>query len=131
MCDNGRVCVRLGHCWSNESYHAALPGGAVAEITREGRTTSVHPSYAPKCTHAYAVTRAGARKLVAHLRFVPFAYSRALDQAYAWLTLSGRVQSYSVVPSLVVQRKILSSDIDPGDAGVGSLWRESLENGVF
>ena len=94
-------------------------------------STSVHPSRAPKCTHAYAVTRAGARKLVEHLRFVPFAYSRALDQAYAWLVLSGRVKSYSVVPSLVVQRKVASSDIDPGHAGVGSEWRESLENGVF
>ena len=93
--------------------------------------TAIHPSHAPKCTHAYAVTRAGAAKLVAHLRFAPFAYSRALDQAYAWLILSGRVQSYSLVPSVVVQRKVAPSDIDPGDAGVGSPWRESLQDGVF
>lgn len=93
--------------------------------------SSLHPSRAPKCTHAYAVTRAGARRLVEHLRYVPFAYSRALDQAYSWLILSGRVRSYSVVPSLVVQRKVVASDIDPGASGVGSHWRESLRDGVF
>ncbi|GJE98031.1 hypothetical protein PsYK624_142530 [Phanerochaete sordida] len=116
----------LGHCWSNESYHAALPHAHTSN-----KASSLHPSRAPKCTHAYAVTRAGARRLVEHLRYVPFAYSRALDQAYAWLVLSGRVRSYSVVPSLVVQRKVLSSDIDPGESGVGSHWRESLREGVF
>ena len=68
---------------------------------------------------------------MSHLRFVPFAYSRALDQAYAWLVLSGRVHSYSVVPSVVVQRKVAPSDIDSGAAGVGSAWKETLENGVF
>ncbi|KIP07334.1 hypothetical protein PHLGIDRAFT_35490 [Phlebiopsis gigantea 11061_1 CR5-6] len=106
----------LGHCWSDEAHHTALPspGGAAAP----GRTR-VHPSRAPKCTHAYAVTRAGARRLVAHLRVAPFAYGRALDQAYAWLVLAGRVQSYSVVPSVVVQRKVGASDIDGGHAGVG------------
>ncbi len=92
---------------------------------------SIHPSFAPKCTHAYAVTRAGARKLVQYLRYPPFAYSRALDQAYAWLILSGRVQSYSIVPSVVVQRKVSTSDVDAGDSGFGSSWKESLEDGVL
>lgn len=118
--------VFLGHCWSNETYHAALPHAPTAD-----KGTSLHPSRAPKCTHAYAVTRAGARRLVEHLRYVPFAYSRALDQAYSWLILSGRVRSYSVVPSVVVQRKVGRSDIDPGESGVGSHWRESLRDGVF
>ena len=53
-----------GHCWSNESYHAALPSPAAAAGETHSR---VHPSHAPKCTHAYAVTRAGARRLVEHL----------------------------------------------------------------
>ena len=66
-----------------------------------------------------------------HLTFPSFAYSRALDQAYAWLILTGRIKSYSVVPSIIVQRKIASSDVDAGERGMGSEWKERLVNGVF
>ena len=93
--------------------------------------TSVHPSYAPKCTHAYAVSLQGAATLYAHLAYPPFAYSRALDQAYSWLILTQRLKSYSIVPSIAVQRKVTSSDIDPGESGLGSLWREDLLHGVL
>lgn len=117
-----------GHCWSNESYH---PAWARPYSSNSGRPTTLHPSFAPKCTHAYAVTRGGARKLLLHLDYPPFAFSRALDQAYSWLILSGRIKSYSVVPSMVVQRKIAFSDIDAGMNGFGSVWKEELENGVF
>ncbi|KIK96000.1 hypothetical protein PAXRUDRAFT_32688 [Paxillus rubicundulus Ve08.2h10] len=111
--------VFLGHCWSNESFYPAL----------ESPThTKLHPSFAPKCTHAYALSLPGARRLLQHLRYPPFAYSRALDQAYAWLIQTGRLRSYSVVPSVVVQRKTASSDILPG---MGSEWRENLQDGVF
>ncbi|KAI9451859.1 hypothetical protein HD554DRAFT_2180134 [Boletus coccyginus] len=111
--------VFLGHCWSNESYYPSL-----TEFT----DTNLHPSHYPKCTHAYALSLSGARRLLQHLRYPPFAYSRALDQAYAWLIRSGRLRSYSIIPSLIVQRKSGSSDILPGS---GSEWREGLRNGVF
>jgi hypothetical protein len=90
----------------------------------------IHPSYSPRCTHAYALSLSGARRLLQHLRYPPFAYSRALDQAFSWLIESGRLRAFSVVPSVIIQRKVLSSDIFSG-SGVGSAWREHLEDGVF
>ena len=85
----------------------------------------------PQCTHAYAVSRAGARRILAHLLVPPFAFSRAIDQALAWLVLSGRLRAYSVVPPLVIQAKLTESDIDKGADGRGSAWRETLEEGVL
>ena len=38
----------------------------------------LHPSFGPKCTHTYALSRSGARRLLLHLRHPPFAYSWAL-----------------------------------------------------
>ncbi|KAF8546703.1 hypothetical protein OG21DRAFT_1054940 [Imleria badia] len=111
--------VFLGHCWSDEAYYPSLTAFT---------NTNLHPSHYPKCTHAYALSLSGGRRLLQHLRYPPFAYSRALDQAYAWLIRSGRLRSYSVVPSLVVQKKSGSSDILPGS---GSEWRDSLRDGVF
>ncbi|KAJ3536590.1 hypothetical protein NM688_g6816 [Phlebia brevispora] len=119
----------LGHCWSNEAYHPAIATLTISDARHRG--TTLHPSFAPKCTHAYAVSRSGAVKLVQHLQHPPFAYSRALDQAFAWLVLSGRVKSYSLVPSLVVQRKVTASDVDAGDSGVGSDWKDSLDDGIL
>ncbi|OBZ79568.1 hypothetical protein A0H81_00264 [Grifola frondosa] len=125
----GLVC----HCWSNESYHPALPMDLpLSSSTFESvSVTTLHPSFGPKCTHAYALTRTGARRLLLHLRHPPFAYSRALDQAFAWLILSGRLKAFSVVPSVVVQRKVFQSDIDKGRNGLGSTWRDQLQNGVL
>ena len=108
-----------GHCWSDETQLPAL---------RRGPSASLHPSAAPKCTHAYALSRRGARRALLHLRHPPFAYSRAIDQALAWLVRSGRLRAFSVVPPVVVQRKDSSSDVMPGR---GSEWRQGLENGVL
>jgi hypothetical protein len=52
------------------------------------------------------------------------------------LVKTGRLRSYSVVPSLVVQRKIGKSDVWGGGGGqsgsnAGSGWKERLRNGVF
>ena len=93
--------------------------------------TRIHPSFGPKCTHAYALSRSGARRLLLHLRYPQFAYSRALDQAYAWLVQSGRIRAYSIVPSVVIQRKVSGSDVMHGVDGSGSGWRERLVRGVF
>ncbi len=92
---------------------------------------AVHPSFAPKCSHAYALSRAGARRILLHLLHPPFLYSRALDQAFSWLVQSGRLKAYSVVPSVVVQHKLSRSDIDGGEKGLGSGWKEELVYGVL
>ena len=84
----------------------------------------------PKCTHAYALSRTGARRLLLHLRYPPFAYSRAIDQAISWLVESGRLKGFSIVPSLVIQRKVSDSDVIPGK-GMGSQWKDSLTKGFF
>ncbi|KAI0719052.1 hypothetical protein C8T65DRAFT_803082 [Cerioporus squamosus] len=122
--------VFLGHCWSNEARYPALrPRGAKSSGLYP--KMSVHPSFAPKCTHAYAVSPAGARRILLHLLYPPFAYSRALDQAFAWLVQTGRLRAFSVVPSLVVQHKLTGSDIDGGENGLGSDWKDHLEHGFF
>ncbi|KAG2065960.1 hypothetical protein BDR04DRAFT_1234267 [Suillus decipiens] len=128
---HGWDMVFLGHCWSNESFYPALPSPQAMSPSYDVLKRSyIHPSYSPRCTHAYALSLSGARRLLQHLRYPPFAYSRALDQAFSWLIESGRLRAFSVVPSIVIQRKVLSSDIFPG-SGVGSAWREHLVDGVF
>jgi len=74
------------------------------------------------------LSRRGARRVLLHLRHAPFAYSRAVDQALAWLVRSGRLRAFSVVPPVVVQRKIASSDVMPGR---GSVWKDRLFDGVL
>ncbi|KAH9964552.1 hypothetical protein BC827DRAFT_1187783 [Russula dissimulans] len=120
--------VYLGHCWSNESRFPSIRN--ISLRLPSGRTTlsRLHPASSPKCTHAYVLSRVGARRVVAHLRHPPFAYSRAIDQALAWLVQSGRLRAFSIVPPVVVQRKITVSDVI---SGVGSAWRDELYDGVF
>ena len=131
----------LGHCWSNESYYPALertPHRYNNDLRLSGNIsdsenpplprTRLHPSLSPKCTHAYALSSTGARRLLLYLLYPPFAYSRALDQAFAWLVISERLKSYSVVPSVVVQRKVGGSDVMSGN---GSTWKDELVRGVF
>ncbi|KAH9932802.1 uncharacterized protein BXZ73DRAFT_101336 [Epithele typhae] len=99
---------------------------------RADAPNALHPSTHPLCTHAYALSRAGARRLRAHFRFPPFAYGRAFDQAAGWLAERGdRLRSYTVVPPLVVQAKVSLSDLDRGDDGLGSAWRDTLDDGVL
>jgi hypothetical protein len=101
---------------------------AAVAARRNQNQTALHPAHAPKCTHAYALSVSGARRLRAHLRHAPFAYSRAVDQALAWLVSSGRLNAFSIVPPVVVQRKVGSSDLM---LGKGSEWRETLYDGVL
>jgi hypothetical protein len=68
----------------------------------------------------------GARKLLAHLEYPPFAYSRAIDQAYAYLIETGRLIAYTIDPALVIQRKV-----DKSDLGTSEKWSETLYNPVF
>ena len=120
-----------GHCWSDEARYPALRPKGKSKSSGSFPKMSVHPSFAPKCTHAYALSRAGARRILLHLLYPPFAYSRALDQAFAWLVQSGRVRAFSIVPSLVIQHKLTGSDIDGGENGLGSGWKDQLEHGFY
>ncbi|OSD05740.1 hypothetical protein PYCCODRAFT_1432275 [Trametes coccinea BRFM310] len=120
--------VYLGHCWSDESHNPAI---LQADSIVDDQKTRLHPSFAPRCTHAYALNPRSAHRLLRHLTFPPFAYSRALDQALAWLIQSKRVKAFSLVPSLVVQYKVTESDIDQGANGTGSSWRDRLANGLL
>jgi hypothetical protein len=51
--------------------------------------------------------RSGARLLLLHLRYAPFAYSHAVDLAISWLIQSRRLKSYSVIPSVVGPKRML------------------------
>ena len=117
-----RTLTYTGHCWSDEASYSPLSTPDTKFVTH------LHPSYSPKCTHAYALSLPGARRLLQHLRYPPFAYSRAIDHAFSWLIESGRLRAYSIVPSAVVQRKETPSDILPG---FGSERKEWLVNGVL
>ena len=120
-----------GHCWSDERRGIPLASPIVSATEFPPPSHSrLYASTNPKCTHAYALSRIGARRLLLHLRHPPFAYSRAIDQALAWLVESGRLKSFSAVPSLVVQRKISKSDVFSGN-GTGSKWKETLSEGVL
>lgn len=114
--------VYLGHCWGDEAYYPALTPFTASNESQ------LHPSKKPKCTHAYAVSPLGARRLLLYLTHPPFAYSRAIDQAYAWLIKAGRIKSFSLVPSVAVQTKNDLSDISQEKL---SVWRETLTDGVF
>jgi hypothetical protein len=118
----------IGHCWSNESQFPPLRRISLQLPSGRFAQSALHPSSAPKCTHAYVLSRIGARRVAAHLRHPPFAYSRAIDQALAWLVQSGRLRAFSIVPPVVMQRKIAGSDVMPG---LGSTWRDELYDGVF
>ncbi|KAK0446527.1 uncharacterized protein EV420DRAFT_892284 [Desarmillaria tabescens] len=114
--------VHLGHCWGNETYYPALSPPA------SSTESQLHPSKKPKCTHAYAVSPIGARRLLLYLTHPPFTYSRAIDQAYTWLIKKERIKSFSIVPSVAVQTKNGLSDISKEKP---SVWKETLIDGVF
>ncbi|KAE9389983.1 hypothetical protein BT96DRAFT_926178 [Gymnopus androsaceus JB14] len=87
--------VFLGHCWSNESFYPAISLSESSPLSSSSllldldsrllsplpSQNTLHPSYSPRCTHAYALSPSGAIKLLEHLEYPPFAYSRAIDQA--------------------------------------------------
>ena len=110
-----RLTPQTGYCWSDESHNAPI-----ISINE----TSLHPSYSPQCTHAYALSNRGAQRLLDYLRHPAFAYSRAIDQAVAWLIRRGHLKSYSIVPPVAIQTREGRSDIWEGDNG--SSWKEEL-----
>ena len=122
----------IGHCWSNEAFYPPL------------RTKSaLHPSHEPKCTHGYALSPEGARRLVSYLTHPHFAFSRAIDQAISHLVLTGRLRAFSVVPAIVKQQRCddrpqgigtnckEDSDIRLEAGKVGAWWKDALEDSAM
>jgi len=95
--------VMLGHCQSDETHKPPVPGNSY-----------LHPAQHALCTHAYAVSRLGAARLVRLLRMPLFAYSRPIDHAYIHLNWHGMINAFSVYPPVVVQSKATLSDIGQG-----------------
>jgi hypothetical protein len=116
------VCT--GWCWANEWAQAPI-GTYTPPGTNE--TSELRPAGNPQCTHAYAVSAPGARTLLAHLEYPPFAYSRAIDQAYAWLITNARIRAFSITPQVAIQRKLDKSDISAWEP----YWEEKLYHPVL
>ncbi|KZT38747.1 hypothetical protein SISSUDRAFT_1033120 [Sistotremastrum suecicum HHB10207 ss-3] len=104
--------VMLGHCWSAEYENQPLPG-----------SIALRPMYHTLCTHAYAVSSTGVRRLIRHARSPDLAYSRPVDHVIKDLTLQRRLKTFSVYPQIVIQTKESISDV-VGDRGIG--WKEAL-----
>ncbi|CAE6441309.1 unnamed protein product [Rhizoctonia solani] len=99
--------VMLGHCQSHEWGHPKLKNAP-----------ALHRSTHTMCTHAYAVSKRGARKLVRFLRSEHFAYSRPIDHTFIHLGYHELIKIYSVLPAIVLQTKDNPSDIDGGTGGL-------------
>ncbi|KIJ32485.1 hypothetical protein M422DRAFT_213760 [Sphaerobolus stellatus SS14] len=95
--------VLLGYCgdkeWTNPPIHGA---------------PTLHPSFSTLCTHAYAVNKRSAARIVRRLRSEAFSYSRPIDHAYYHLYAYKETKSFSIYPPVVVQTYELDSDIAPG-----------------
>ncbi|KZP09602.1 hypothetical protein FIBSPDRAFT_938406 [Athelia psychrophila] len=100
---DGWHTVMLGHCQSDEVTKPALRG-----------TSYLHRAQHTMCTHAYAVSKQGAARLVRLLRTPLFAYSRPIDHAYIHLNHHDIVKAFSIYPPIVVQSKTTLSDIGEG-----------------
>ncbi|KZS95206.1 hypothetical protein SISNIDRAFT_452552 [Sistotremastrum niveocremeum HHB9708] len=101
--------VYLGHCFSKEYAGPFIPGAP-----------TLRKSTNALCTHAYAMSLAGATRIYRHLRSSDYAYTRPVDHAIRELSLMGKIQSWSVYPPIVIQTKNDKSDI-VGTMDIG--WR--------
>ncbi|GAA6050978.1 hypothetical protein JCM3770_005352 [Rhodotorula araucariae] len=133
----------LGHCWGGELQQPMY------------LHPLLHRSTAPMCLHGYAVTARGARRLLALLLDPWRAYSAAVDALVpsllhvqralspaalalarerarerdddddASVVVGVALESWTVAPPLVVQRKEGPSDLQ---GGTGSAWRGVLRD---
>ncbi|CAE6521977.1 unnamed protein product [Rhizoctonia solani] len=103
--------VMLGHCMSDENENPPVRGHP-----------HLHPSKHVLCTHAYAISRAGAQRLVRYLRTPLFAFSRPIDHAIQHFNHHKILNIYSVEPAVVIQTKNTVSDIVDGTGGVQTEW---------
>ncbi|GAA5968542.1 hypothetical protein JCM8115_004210 [Rhodotorula mucilaginosa] len=109
----------LGHCWGGEFQQPQY------------LHPLLHRSTGPMCLHGYALTARGAHRLLSHMLDPWSAFSTAVDLVIpSLLHIQSRVrsrllESFSVVPPLIVQRKDGPSDLQRGN---GSKWRGLLRD---
>ncbi|KAH7097068.1 hypothetical protein BKA62DRAFT_624302 [Auriculariales sp. MPI-PUGE-AT-0066] len=101
--------VYLGHC--PPIGHDADARNSEAHFPHVPGAPELRPSRGPWCTHAYALSRNGARRLLTHMRYELFAFSRPVDNAYVHLIMNNRVKSFTFLPPVVVQVRDGVSDI--------------------
>jgi len=104
--------VYLGHCHSQEYRNNPLQSAPRFRVTHH-----------ILCTHGYAVSRKGARKILKLLRSADYAYSKPIDHGLKDLVQQHLLKSYSAYPPLVVQRKEDISDII-GNATFNWSWND-------
>ncbi|GAA5876128.1 hypothetical protein JCM1840_002777 [Sporobolomyces johnsonii] len=101
----------LGHCWGKEL------------LQPQYLHPHLHRSSVPLCLHAYALSSAGAQRVLSLLLNPWTAYQTAVDTAVPSFISFGLLNSFSVEPPLIIQRKDGPSDIQ---SGIGSKWRGLL-----
>ncbi|GAA5888998.1 hypothetical protein JCM6882_009712 [Rhodosporidiobolus microsporus] len=101
----------LGHCWGKELFEPQY------------LHPHLHRSTVPLCLHAYALSSIGASRLLSLLLNPWTAYQTAVDTAVPSFISFKLLNSFSVEPPLIIQRKDGPSDIQ---AGIGSKWRGLL-----
>ncbi|GAA5946829.1 hypothetical protein JCM3765_002034 [Sporobolomyces pararoseus] len=106
----------LGYCWGGENQKPQY------------LHPLLHQSTAPMCLHAYALSSAGVEKIYSHLSSPWIAYQSAIDLALPTLIHFNLINSFTVTPPLVVQRKDGKSDLRKGK---GSKWRGLLRDSTW
>ncbi|KAL7337212.1 hypothetical protein BJY59DRAFT_704659 [Rhodotorula toruloides] len=101
----------LGHCWGKEL------------LKPQYLHPNLHRSSIPLCLHAYALSSAGASHALSLLLNPWTAYQTAVDTAFPSFISFKLLNSFSVDPPFIIQRKDGPSDIQQG---VGSKWRGLL-----
>lgn len=89
---------------------------------------NLHQSTRPRCLHAYALSRTGYARFLSALADPWIAYQGAVDTAVAALVGRSALYSFSIEPSLIVQTKDVTSDIQ---TGIGSEWRGVLADSTL
>ncbi|GAA5905599.1 uncharacterized protein JCM6883_005383 [Sporobolomyces salmoneus] len=106
----------LGYCWGGENQKPQY------------LHPLLHPSTGPMCLHAYALSLSGAKRLLSYLSSPWLAYQSAVDLAIPTLIHFDLINSFTVTPPLIVQRKDGKSDLRKGK---GSSWRGLLRDSTW
>jgi len=102
----------LGHCTDEGNIFFKLHNWLDKSLIR------LFKSKEPGCTHAYAVSSLGVSKLLRELINIKL----PIDVELVRKIQAGKITSYSVQPSVIVQRKNFGdqSDVSPGT--MGKMW---------
>ncbi|KAJ7625785.1 hypothetical protein FB45DRAFT_836057 [Roridomyces roridus] len=122
--------IFLGFCWAHETKYTGMDAGMPLDGSEPPRIR-LFPSNEPLCTHAYAVSPIGARRLLRFLDHPPFAYSRSIDQAFKYLISHGQIhKAFTVIPSIVAQYRGENYESDVMK-NLPDVWDWSLKYGIL